>query len=110
MRNFTHRPDSFETSLRLQMLGVTMLIALSICASFVAGFVRAPWWFWIVGGATLALLAATDPQRLRVSYADMRGLSSLPLVLDDMKIIARECLVSAAAFGVGTALSYWALS
>ena len=87
-----------------------MLVALSIFASFVAGFVRAPWWFWIVGGATLALLAATDPRRSRASYADMRGLSSLPLVLGDVKIIARECVVSAAAYGGGTALSYLVLA
>lgn len=87
-----------------------MLVALSIFASFMAGLARAPWWFWIVGGATLALLAATDPRRLRASYADMRGLSSLPMVLDDVKVMVRECLVSASAFGVGTGLSYLLLA
>lgn len=87
-----------------------MLVMLSIFASFVAGFVRAPWWFWVLGGATLALLAATDHRRLRASYADMRGLSSLPMVLDDVKIIVRECLVSAVAFGAGTGLSYLLLA
>lgn len=82
-----------------------MLVALSVFASFVAGLARAPWWFWLVSGITLALLAATDPRRLRASYSDMRGLSTLPMLFQDAILIARECAIAAGAFGLGAALS-----
>lgn len=82
-----------------------MLVALSVVASFVAGFARAPWWFWVLGGVTLALLAATDPRRLRSSYSDIRGLSTVPMLFEDAKLIGREFGIAAAAFASGSALS-----
>ena len=83
-----------------------MLITLSILASFVGGFAKAPWWFWLLSGLTAALLATTDPERLRRSYAEVRGIAAFPLLLDDLKALSRGCLTSAAAFALGSALSW----
>src|SRR5262245_30418649 len=83
-----------------------MLARLLILASFVGGFARAPWWFWVVGGVTLALLFWTDPQRQRTSYADVRGVATLPLLLEDLKSISLACLTSAVAFALGSVLSW----
>ena len=88
------------------MLGVTvLLVMLSLAATLLGGFARAPWWFWLVGAAALALLMATDPDRLRASYADARGVRSVPLLLGDLKSLSIACSMSAAAFAVGSALS-----
>jgi hypothetical protein len=80
-------------------------MALSLIATLIGGFAGAPWWFWLVGGGALSLLMATDPARLRASYADARGLDTVPLVLADLKTGALACSLSAAAFALGTALS-----
>jgi hypothetical protein len=48
---------------------------------------------------------ATDPTRLRASYADARGLATVPLVLADLRTAAVACSLSAAAFALGTVLS-----
>lgn len=77
-----------------------MLALMLISASFVAGLVKAPWWFWVLGGITLAVLAATDPRRVRVSYAEIRGFNTL--LLADLRLVARQCVYSAAAFACGT--------
>ena len=61
------------------------LIALSLVATVLGGLAKAPWWFWLVGAGTLALLMASDPAQLRASYADKRGLESIPLLLGDLK-------------------------
>lgn len=83
-----------------------MLVTMSVAASFVGGFARAPWWFWVVGGLAMALLTATDPMRQRTSYADLRGTASLPLLLSDLRSLSTGCLMSAAAFALGTALTW----
>lgn len=85
-----------------------MLIISLIIASLLAGFAKAPWWFWLIGGAALALLSATNPDRLRASYADARGADTIPILLEDLKSLAAGCLMSAGAFALGSALS-WAL-
>ena len=85
-----------------------MLVTLSILASLLGGLAKAPWWFWLAGAGALTLLAATDPGRPRTSYADVRGFASVPLLLGDLKAFTTACLMSATAFGAGTALS-WAL-
>ena len=82
-----------------------MLITLSLAATLLGGLARAPWWFWLVGAAALALLMATDPNRLRTGYADARGLDSVPLLLGDLKTLSMACSMSAAAFALGSALS-----
>jgi hypothetical protein len=82
-----------------------LLVALSPIATLLGGLARAPWWFWLVGAAALALLIATDPNRLRASYADTRGLDSVPLLLGDLKTLSLASLMSAAAFALGGALS-----
>jgi hypothetical protein len=82
-----------------------LLVALSLIATLLGGLARAPWWFWLVGAAALALLMATDPSRLRASYAEARGLNSVPLLLGDLKSLATGCLMSAGAFALGSALS-----
>ena len=74
-----------------------MLVALSLAAMLLGGFARAPWWFWLVGAAALALLMTTDPDRLRPSYADARRLASVPLLLDDLKALSMASVMSAAA-------------
>jgi 4-hydroxybenzoate polyprenyltransferase len=89
------------------MQGVSvLLVALSLAATLLGGFARAPWWFWLVGAAALALLIATDPNRFRASYADTRGLDTVPLLLGDLKSLSIGCLMSAAAFALGVALSW----
>jgi Zn-dependent protease with chaperone function len=89
------------------MQGVfVLLVALSLAATLLGGFAKAPWWFWLVGAAALALLIATDPNRLRASYADTRGLDTVPLLLGDLKSLSIGCLMSAAAFALGVALSW----
>jgi hypothetical protein len=80
-------------------------MALSLIATLIGGLAGAPWWFWLVGGGALALLMATDPTRLRASYADARGLASIPLLFTDLKTATLACALSAAAFALGTALS-----
>jgi len=82
-----------------------LLVALSLAATLLGGFARAPWWFWLVGAAALGLLMATDPNRLRAGYADVRGVNSVPLLLDDLKTLSMACAMSAAAFALGSALS-----
>ncbi len=82
-----------------------MLVTLSVIATLLGGLARAPWWFWLVGAAALTLLMTTDPHRLRASYADTRGLNTVPLLLGDLKTLSMACLMSAAAFALGSALS-----
>jgi hypothetical protein len=82
-----------------------LLTALSLAATLLGGFARTPWWFWLVGAAALALLMATNPDRLRATYAEARGLNSFTLLLGDLKTLSIACMMSAAAFGLGTALS-----
>jgi hypothetical protein len=83
-----------------------MLISMSVAASFVGGFAKAPWWFWLLAGLALALLVATDPTRHRASYADAAGAGSIPLLLNDLKNLTTGCLMSVVAFALGTALSW----
>lgn len=78
-----------------------MLAGLLFAATLIAGFVKAPWWFWLLSGITMAIIAATDPARLRVSNADVRGLDALPLLLQDLKLVSRGCVASAVAFLAG---------
>ena len=85
--------------------GFAVLIALSLTATLLGGFARAPWWFWLLGVAATALLMATDPDRQRASCAEARGLTSIPLLLDDLKTVSVAALISAAAFALGSALS-----
>jgi hypothetical protein len=86
--------------------GLAMLVMLSVVATMLGGLARAPWWFWLVGAGALMLLIATDPGRPRASYADTRGLNTLPLLVDDLKSLSMASLMSAAAFGLGSALSW----
>ena len=103
--SFTLQPESQDSSLRKQHGVAVVLIALSLAAVLMAGLARAPWWFWLIGAASLALLLATDPSKLRPSYADARGLGSLVLMLDDLKKASLAGVMAAAAFGIGSALS-----
>lgn len=82
-----------------------MLIVLSLAAVLMAGVAKAPWWFWLIGAASLALLLATDPTRLRPSYAEARGFSSVFLVLEDLKKVSMASVMAAGAFAMGSALS-----
>lgn len=81
-----------------------MLAVLLIAASFVAGLVKAPWWFWLLAGVTLAVCSATDPDRTRVSYAEVRGFNTM--LFADLRLFARGCFYAAAAFAGGA----WAAS
>jgi hypothetical protein len=82
-----------------------VLIAFSLAAVLMAGLAKAPWWFWLIGAASLFLLLTTDPARLRPSYAEARGLNSVLLVLDDLKKVSMAGVMAAAAFAAGSALS-----
>ena len=83
-----------------------MLHALSILVSLLAGLVRGPWWFWLVGGVTLAVLSITAPDRLRPRYADTSTIEALPLLLSDLKTVTTGCAAAAAAFAVGCVISW----
>jgi hypothetical protein len=82
-----------------------MLSVMLVVASLVAGLVKAPWWFWLLSGVTMAIVTATEPERFRVSTADVRGFAALPIVLGDLKLAARGCVLSAMAFGTGSGLT-----
>jgi hypothetical protein len=82
-----------------------VLIALSLAAVGMAGLAKAPWWFWLIGAASLALLLATDPTRLRPSYAEARGFNSVLLMLDDLKKVTTASVMAASTFAAGSALS-----
>lgn len=83
-----------------------MLAGFAILASLLGGLARGPWWFWLIGGGALAILAVTDPRRLRPSYADVGTLDALPLLLNDLRVVSSGCLASATAFAAGSALSW----
>jgi hypothetical protein len=83
-----------------------MLYALAIVVSLLAGLLKAPWWFWIVGGATLALLDITSPERLRPSYTDMSTLEAMPLLWSDLKAVSAGCVAAAVAFSAGSIMSW----
>lgn len=85
--------------------GLSMLSVMLMSASACAGVVKAPWWFWVLSGVTMAIVSATEPGRLRISTADVRGLDALPLVLEDLKLAARGCVLSGLAFAAGSAVS-----
>lgn len=78
-----------------------MLSAMLLVASMFAGAVKAPWWFWVLSGVTIAIVSATEPGRMRIKTADVRGLAALPLVLEDLKLAARGCMFSGFAFAAG---------
>jgi len=82
-----------------------MLSVMLVVASLCAGLVKGPWWFWLLSGATMAIVSATEPERLRVNTADVRGFEALPIVLNDLKLAARGCVLSAIAYGAGSALT-----
>lgn len=86
-----------------------MLSAMLVVASVFAGVVKAPWWFWVLSGVTIAIVSATEPGRLRVSTADVRGLDALPLVLEDLKLALRGCALSGLAFAAGSVASSFIL-
>jgi hypothetical protein len=86
-----------------------MLSAMLLVASVCAGAVKAPWWFWVLSGVTIAIVSATEPGRLRIRTADVRGLAALPLVFEDLKLAARGCALSGAAFAAGSTASGFVL-
>ena len=103
---FTPQPDSRQIPrLGRNAGGILLAVALSLAAMLLGGLARAPWWFWLVGAGALALLMATDPDRLRPSYADARRLGSVPLLFDDLKTLSMASVMSAAAFALGSAMS-----
>jgi hypothetical protein len=85
-----------------------VLTALSIAVSLLAGLFKGPWWFWLVGGATLAALSITSPDRVRASYAEASAVEAVPLLMSDLKAVSTGCALSAAAFAAGSIMS-WAL-
>ena len=82
-----------------------MLSAMLVVASMCAGAVKAPWWFWLLAGVTIAIVSATEPERQRMRAADVRGFAALPLVLEDLKLAVRGCILSGLAFVAGSSAS-----
>jgi hypothetical protein len=82
-----------------------LLVTLSLTATLLGGLAGTPWWFWLIGAAGLTLLLATDPGRSRAGYPDVRGAGNVLLLLDDLKMLSKACLMSAAAFASGSFLS-----
>jgi hypothetical protein len=76
-----------------------MLTQLAILAAGSAGFVNAPWWFWLVAALALAVLGLTDPDKVHPRYAD-GGIAQL-LVADSLARFASACAASAGAFAAG---------
>ncbi|HEU0060285.1 MAG TPA: hypothetical protein VFR19_10440 [Hyphomicrobiaceae bacterium] len=76
-----------------------MLRQLSILAAASAGFVNAPWWFWLVAALALAVLGLTDPDEVHPRYAD-GGIAQL-LVADSLARFASACAASGGAFAGG---------
>ena len=48
---------------------------------------------------------ATDPDRLRASYAEARGLNSFTLLLGDLKTLSIACMMSRGRIRSGNGLS-----
>jgi hypothetical protein len=79
-----------------------MLGAFLLSAILLAGFGNGPWWAWVVGGAALAVLSLTDPERL-TPRAALLGASGAFLAQGFFSV-ARGWLASAGAFAVGRLL------
>jgi hypothetical protein len=84
-----------------------MLASLLILASIGAGFAQAPWWFWPVGGAALAVLSLTDPFKLRPVYTPLGDAGTL--AFHSIVSLTTGCLASAGAFALGRVLWWWTL-
>jgi len=80
-----------------------MLAHLAILAAVGAGFANAPWWFWLVAAAALAVLAVTDPDKVHPRYAD--GGSAELLLVSGVYSFTAGCLVAAGAFAGGRVLA-----
>ena len=76
-----------------------MLTQFAILAAASAGFVNAPWWFWLVAALALAVLGLTDPDKVHPRYAD-GGIAQL-LLADSLARFASACAASAGAFAAG---------
>ena len=85
-----------------------MLAALTLLASLLGGLAKGPWWFWLVGGAALAILSVTDPTRPYMSDAEVIGSSTASLLWSDFKVVSAGWLASAGSFAAGSVLS-WSL-
>ena len=76
-----------------------MLTQLAVLAAAGAGFLNAPWWFWIVAGVGLAVLGLTDPDKVHPRYAD-GGIAQL-LVVDSLARLSSASIAAALAFAAG---------
>ena len=76
-----------------------MLTQLAMLATASAGFINAPWWFWLVAALALAVLGLTDPDKVHPRYAD-GGIASL-LLADSLARFASACAASGGAFAGG---------
>jgi hypothetical protein len=77
-----------------------MLGAFLLSAILLAGFGNGPWWAWVVGGAALAVLSLTDPERLTPRALGISG----AFLAQSLFSVARGWLASAGAFAVGRLL------
>jgi len=76
-----------------------MLTQLAILAAAGAGFLNAPWWFWIIAALALAVLGLTDPDKIHPRYGD-GGIAQL-LVIDGLARLSTASIASALAFAAG---------
>jgi hypothetical protein len=76
-----------------------MLTQLAILAAAGAGFVSAPWWFWIVAALALTVLGLTDPNKVHPRYAD-GGIAQL-FVVDSLARFSSASVAAALAFAAG---------
>jgi hypothetical protein len=76
-----------------------MLTQLAILAAAAAGFVSAPWWFWLVAALALAALGLTDPDKVHPRYAD-GGIAQL-FVVDSLARLSSAAVAAALAFAAG---------
>jgi hypothetical protein len=76
-----------------------MLTQLAMLAAAGAGFLHAPWWFWLVAALALAVLGLTDPDKVHPRYAD-GGIARL-LVVDSLAGLSSASVAAALAFAAG---------
>jgi hypothetical protein len=73
-----------------------------VLGSALAGFVGAPFWTFVVGGACLSMIPIWEQEKLRSRFTSLRATNVLGM--SHLASIVDSCIVSAAAWAIGALL------